>query len=511
MIVLTALSHSSVQILRPNPTKLTTATFHLTSSDSLEIHFPFRSGFFLLSPSAFLHVNLAQNCTDFCQWFHAVSPGPYSLPDPGIAEIIPRAPISVNVTAGYRLQRGARVLPGRAELRPLETKRFFEIRAQTTRITRGRYELLAGDYVNVRFSSNNGFLVVSGPVGEYYVNVGSGCKLVDPDDEELDCRWFHTTEHGKYVVMGRSAVTVTAQVVAMEAGVFQLTIGFFDRDCCEWVEALAEGDLHFQRDVSSRASACFIHTAITGTMEVRRVVLSSKALVRAYDYHSMARSIEMSTDGVVIADSDGIGALMLDNTDSASHYNFSFHLDVTDPDATALNLGFLKDYNAEDLWAPATLLGEGRGVLPKDLSPGACVGVECTQNPTRLSGNVDGVRAVGDGDPIYEEIASSSPFIFIGALSLIMLLLVMGVAPVLLCHRRRRARQRLQSQEPQVPEIVPLVGPQILEPIMDPYAVSGKPEATPLDYVTVAQEAPAAETEAHATGVIVDTPPPLFG
>jgi hypothetical protein len=77
------------------------------------------------------------------------------------------------------------------------------MRSQFTRITRGRFELFAGDYVNVRVTHNNGFIIVSGPVGRYCVNVGTRCKLVDPKDEESDCRWSHTLDHGKFIVMGR--------------------------------------------------------------------------------------------------------------------------------------------------------------------------------------------------------------------------------------------------------------------------------------------------------------------
>jgi hypothetical protein len=360
---------------------------------------------------------------------------------------------------------------------------------------------LAGDYVNLRFSNNNGFIIVSGPVGLYYVNVGTGCKNVDPKDEESDCRWFHTTEHGKYIVMGRSAVSVTAQIVAMEAGVFQVTIGFFDRDCCEWVEALAESDGVFRRDVSSHASACFIHTAITGTMEVTGVTLSSKALIRGYDYHSAAASITESQNGIVIADTEGIAALMLDNTDSASHYNFSFHVTVTDPDDTALNLGFLKDYNAEDLYDPTTLLGEGRGGSQKALSPGACVGIECTPNATTFAGNRDGVKSTADGDPIYEELSDSSMFIFIGALSLVMVLLVIGIAPVLLCYRRRRARERLASEEQELSNLTGAGETRNGLAVSDPYEMP-KPNATPGDYI--------AGSEEEETQLSTMVAPPIF-
>jgi hypothetical protein len=51
---------------------------------------------------------------------------------------------------------------------------------------------------------------------------------------------------------------------------------------------------------------------------------------------------------------------------------------------------------------PTELIGEQYGFAERTLDPGGCVGVVCAPGETEEGGNIAGLPAVSDGDPVYE-------------------------------------------------------------------------------------------------------------
>jgi hypothetical protein len=483
-------------VIRPNITDLFTTTLSLDYTDTLHIIFNSQSGFFSFSNDSSLLINIASHCTipnsSSCSWSHASSSGVYVMPPSFfVAEVLPRCSVSVEISVGYLSDLGCaevvsgevagkdendtcfirapnggyflwvnesllngrfrplscdptRLFPasfgnGRLSARMQSAKRQYEMRAQVGRLTRGLYEMQAGDYVNLVFANPHGFVVVSEPAGLYYVNVGSGCTSA----VSQECVWFHSALPGMYVLMGRQPAI--GQVVAVSAGIFQLTIGYFDRGCCESVDGRSELQMSVIWPVSSSASACFVHTARTGALEVSRVILGPDQLIRGYDFHSRQKDVEVSLTGMAISGDDGIGALILDNSRSDDRSVFYYIVTVTDPADTRASIDALPFSRVRTFDLPTMAIGEEYLFANRTLHAGGCLGLFCLSGATELGGNTDGVRSTSDGDPIYES-DEEKPTASI-ALAVVIVLAVLGFGMLLACWWWHK---NLQTPDPEL-------------------------------------------------------------
>jgi hypothetical protein len=363
--------------------------------------------------------------------------------------------------------------------RPAGSIREYGMRAQAEYLTRGRYVLAPGDYINIAFSGPDGFVVVSEPAGAYYVNVAADCA----DAAERRCRWYHTTIMHGYFLTG-SAVAI-GQITALTAGTFQLTVGYFNARCCEEVLARANGTWPVRWDVAPRASSCFVHTARTGALTMRDVHVGSDQSIRAYDFHSFQRKVKAPAPGIVFQEADGVGAFVLNNKEGSDSYQFSFGLALSDPDAAALDLDYLPASIATRLPLPSVMAGERHGYGFQTFAGGACMGVVCSEERTSFGGNTGGIPSTSDGDPVYEDLAPIATILTIAITMILLLAFVMTL--LIFFWRRCRAlmmrRNELPAEESALEDLNDEDEPPLAYPpappgfseapeISDPYAVA---------------------------------------
>jgi hypothetical protein len=303
--------------------------------------------------------------------------------------------------------------------------------AQPGLLVRGRYDLDPGDYVDLTFGNPYGFLIVSEPAGVYYVNVGVGCASASSPD----CVWYHSAVPGGYILTG--GARSVAQVAAVTAGTFQLTIGYFGSGDCDSLDTRAVRASRINWAVPANGGACFVHGARAGTMEVYQVTVGSDQSVLAYDFHALRKRVEISLESAVTPD-DGIGALLMDNRDGKSSYVFYFFLDVTDPADTRLELDFTTAERAWHFSRPAEAIGEEYAFANRSLAPGGCLGVVCTAQASGLPGNTGGVPSVCDGDPIYGDDGREN-LSFVVAVAAAAIAILVGIAVFLACSCWRKA------------------------------------------------------------------------
>jgi hypothetical protein len=448
------------------PRDLTNTRVDVRFGESVEVVFSLPSGFLALSDPLSFRVRISTGCSNSvspdCR--HVTPPNSALIDVPENSRVELTALVSGHfvITTGYHSQECCSSLeplntsdlpfrdPSGACHVPLSSAHVrssrsnapkqFAMTAAPTRILRGRYVVDTGDYVNVFFSNGHGFIVVSEPAPSYYVNVGSGCQ--DPGSDA--CQWYHSPWNGPYVMTG-SAGSV-CQVVPTGPGVLQLTIGYLDHDCCESIFGIAEGRGSISWPVSAGTAACFIHTVTNGTMALNFVTVGPNQEVRGYDHHSM---IERLTSTGAIYSNPGLGALMLDNSDSSFSYVFELGLLVTDWRHIGLNIGYV-DVRFR-VSAPAVMLGDLRGDTAawETLPRGACEDSECTTNDTDGVGRTDGVPTASDGDPIYESEASGLSSAALLAIVIAVLVVgpfIVGV-PCFLCRRGREVRRDAVEEE----------------------------------------------------------------
>jgi hypothetical protein len=319
-----------------------------------------------------------------------------------------------------------------------------------------------GDYVNIKFEHSLGFLIVSGPSGEYYVNVASGCDSAT----DLQCHWRHTTRTGGYFVMGGS--DALAQVTAITSGIFQLTVGYFRGGCCESVMAFANETRTVQSwGVTGGAAACFVHTARTGTLRLSDLVLGDSQTIRTYNFNSFRERIE--TNGVV-PENAGIGAFMLDNRESRGMFSFGFRVDLTDPDDVGYNLDYITWQATASVYIPSVFLGEAWDFAHFLMREGGCVGTVCSEEASEQRGNTGGTPSKSAGDPIYEDGTTAATMMRI--IVLVTSVTIAGSFFVACCVRFYRRPEPASGVAPRLPEDG-AYGPVPLSTveIVDPYAI----------------------------------------
>jgi hypothetical protein len=484
MPFLLLLSSVVAHVTHVSASEFATSVLDLNASDTLELAFALPSGFFSFTNDSGLFINVASGCDAVssagCAWSHATASGVYFLDSAGIAEILPRERVRVTLTVGYRSAcaslvpappRGASafrdgglcflppappppecaLLPPRP--RALRAGAFapgridrrapfaYAMRAQAGGLTRGLYALQPGDYVDVAFAGAFGFAVVSEPAGAFYANVAAGCGAA----ADARCVWHHSAAPRAYVVAG--AQPALAQIVAVTAGAFQITAGYFDRLCCERIDAAANRSLDVAWDVPPGSTACFVHTARTGAMAVRRVVLGAAQRVIGYDFHALRKAVTVSVASA-IAEADGIGAVLFDNRRGDGIYAFSAEVRVSDPDDTRLDLGFVPLDRALRFRSPTELTGEQHGFADRPLDPGGCVGVVCPWGRTEVGGNTGGVPAESDGDPIYEDDSEPENSPIALAIAISILILFVGIGLFLACSCWRKSAMEEAGGEP---------------------------------------------------------------
>jgi hypothetical protein len=233
--------------------------------------------------------------------------------------------------------------------------------------------------------------------------------------------------------------------------------------------------------VSARASACLLHTARTGALSVQRVTLGVDQTIVGYDYHSRHKQLDISKVGVAFAETDGIGALILDNSASDARYVFYFYLEVTDPADTGLAVDLLAYERVHQFQKPTIAIGEDYEFANRTLDLGACRGVFCRSGKTQFTGNTDGVPSTCDGDPIYEP-DGDEPATGAIALAAGIVVVVLGVGMVLACWWWHK---NVASTNPELERRIEIGeeadSPAVAGPVMtkcDAYGVPGDDEVS---------------------------------
>jgi hypothetical protein len=131
------------------------------------------------------------------------------------------------------------------------------------------------------------------------------------------------------------------------------------------------------------------------------VVLGADQSIRAYDYHSVGRTLTSSSSG--LQQSGQSGTLMLDNSEGSVPFVFSLRIAATNPDGLDMDTGYLSVADATRF--PAAARGEidGHDAEFLRLPLGGCPGIECDENETAEEGKLDGTPTASDGDPVYED------------------------------------------------------------------------------------------------------------
>jgi hypothetical protein len=472
------------------PSEFTTTVLDLNDTDTLHITFALPYGFFSFTNDSGLFINVATACDALdsadCVWTHATASGVYFMSSPAIIEILPRESVHLTLAVGYRSDCPSifpsmpgdfpfrdgdicyvpspyqlttqSLLPPRrhslfvGEFSPGRIARrgphAYSMRAQKGRLTRGLYALQPGDYVDVIFANPFGFVIVSDPAGFFYANVGSGCSA--PSDAR--CVWYHSAAPRAYILAGSQAAV--AQIVAVTAGLFQITVGYFDRLCCEMIDARANQSITVGWEVPPGSVACFVHTIRTGTMAVNRVVLGDYQVIHGYDFHSLHKSVAVSATNA-IGEGDGIGALLFDNRNGKGLYVFSADVRLSDPEDTRFDLGFVPLDKALRFKNPTELVGEQYGFADRPLDPGGCIGVNCASGRSEEAGNTAGIPMTSDGDPVYESDSGPENSSLALAIAISILILIVGTGLFVACscwrksamHAEDGGRETLASDE----------------------------------------------------------------
>jgi hypothetical protein len=332
--------------------------------------------------------------------------------------------------------------------------------------------------VNIEFKDSHGFILISEPAPDYYVNVGTHCRKVT----DGDCRWFHASWGLVYFASGGSESLL--QVTSLGAGTFQITAGHFTSNCCESVDSRDTGRWAAEWGVSGRSLACFIHFSRTGTLGLLPTgALSKKKEIRAYDYHSLKRVL---TDGAdQIGPGEGVGAVMLNNRADAAT-TFQFQLSLTDPNGVNTYPGRVLASVARAFADPVCLYSAAGIPVVSPLHRGGCVGLTCPDGDTTTGGNIGGTPTKSDGDPIYEE-GMSTILIVVIVLAVVVALLIIGIVIWCCCRKRRVGAEQMPPPEERDGEMTPYTPANTFPqygygqaPRTDPYAVAS-PYAYPLE------------------------------